>query len=895
MERSILEALRGENANYLLPFFWQHGESENVLREEIAKIHECGIGAFCVEARPHPDFCGEGWWRDMDVILDEAKKRGMKVWILDDAHFPTGYANGILAREGNADKTKQYLKMTEVIVTGPTPNATFGMGAIINPPPMPSMGFSLADYMSQGLAKPELPKDDFLLAAVAKRVERGGALGETVILNDNINDGVLAWDVPAGEWKVYFVVVTRSGGGRSSYLNWADAESAKLQIEAVYEPHWEHYKAYFGETIVGFFSDEPCVDNTVGYDLDESIGRKDMQLPYSVELVAMLKDTLGDGWLSDLPSLWRDTADKKRTAEVRRAYMDALTRLIERNFSRAIGDWCAEHGVEYIGHIIEDDNQHSRLGQSMGHFFRALRGQHMSGIDDIGGQVTFAGGNGTRPGVFSKRDCEFYHFALGKLGSSLGHIDPRKNGRTMCEIFGAYGWEEGTRLMKYLADHFLVRGVNYFVPHAFSPKEFPDPDCPPHFYARGENPLYRPFGILSRYMNRMCHVLSGGTHRCKAAVLYHGESEWMGDIQLMQKPARELAEHQIDFDFLPSDVWDDEQGYPHSFDGKLHVVDETYECLVIAGCEYLPYHAAKFAGDAAKAGFPVYVVDYAPTAVLGASDAENASAYKALIEGMELVSVSELARVLTAKGFAEVSLSESFPDLRVYHYEKENHLYMLSNESAGDIFDGEVTFPQGGTPVIYDAYDNVLRAADRRPVEGGVAVKLRLEPYESVVVCFADGEVDAVCEPKLKGESAELRGEWTVAYATAKEYPTFSGAETMSEPKNLTVSKPTFSGTARYELTFTLDEARDAAVLELPEAFEFAEVWLNGEHVGARIAPPYRFDCSGRLVSGENRIAIEVTNTLANAMSGVPSQLSMLGGASFTTPSGLIGNPVLKF
>lgn len=33
----------------------------------------------------------------MDVILDEARKRGMKVWILDDSHFPTGYANGAMA------------------------------------------------------------------------------------------------------------------------------------------------------------------------------------------------------------------------------------------------------------------------------------------------------------------------------------------------------------------------------------------------------------------------------------------------------------------------------------------------------------------------------------------------------------------------------------------------------------------------------------------------------------------------------------------------------------------------------------------------------------------------------------------------------------------------------
>jgi len=32
----------------------------------------------------------------MDIILDAVRRRGMKVWILDDSHFPSGYANGAL-------------------------------------------------------------------------------------------------------------------------------------------------------------------------------------------------------------------------------------------------------------------------------------------------------------------------------------------------------------------------------------------------------------------------------------------------------------------------------------------------------------------------------------------------------------------------------------------------------------------------------------------------------------------------------------------------------------------------------------------------------------------------------------------------------------------------------
>ena len=96
MNQTVKQVLSGNADNHILPFFWQHGEDEATLRRLMGAIHGAGCGAVCVESRPHPDFCGEKWWADMDVILDEARKREMKVWILDDSHFPTGFANDAL-------------------------------------------------------------------------------------------------------------------------------------------------------------------------------------------------------------------------------------------------------------------------------------------------------------------------------------------------------------------------------------------------------------------------------------------------------------------------------------------------------------------------------------------------------------------------------------------------------------------------------------------------------------------------------------------------------------------------------------------------------------------------------------------------------------------------------
>ena len=94
MIEKITALLQEQSENHLMPFFWQHGEDEAMLRKYMEVIESSGCRAVCVESRPHPDFCGPRWWADMDVILNEARRQGMKIWILDDSHFSTGFTNG---------------------------------------------------------------------------------------------------------------------------------------------------------------------------------------------------------------------------------------------------------------------------------------------------------------------------------------------------------------------------------------------------------------------------------------------------------------------------------------------------------------------------------------------------------------------------------------------------------------------------------------------------------------------------------------------------------------------------------------------------------------------------------------------------------------------------------
>ena len=90
---------------------------------------------------------------------------------------------------------------------------------------------------------------------------------------------------------------------------------------------------------------------------------------------------------NELYRLWDGDGDAADTANVRYAYMDAITMLVREAFSNQIGSWCHEHGVMYIGHVVEDCNAHARTANSLGHYFRCMAGQDMAGIDIIGPQV----------------------------------------------------------------------------------------------------------------------------------------------------------------------------------------------------------------------------------------------------------------------------------------------------------------------------------------------------------------------------------------------------------------------------------------------------------------------------------------------------------------------------
>lgn len=825
--------------NHILPFLWMRGESEEILRTEMAKIDECGIKAVCLEARPHDEFCKDGWWHDVDIILDEAKKRDMKIWILDDKHFPTGYANGLLD-EKYPERKKWYINKSKVNVVGyPGRKLTINLNRMLKP----AIGYWEIENFFKTMGT-RFGNKVFGVAAV--RRGEGMLLKEEMIdLTDKITeDGFLTFELPDGMWTVYVIFKTQADGGRDNYINMIDRVSASTQIEGVYEAHWEHYKDEFGKTILGFFSDEPQFDNTTEMGYDNKLGKKKMPLPWSDELESILKDIYGDELIKYLPFLFNESEEKTLEQQMRYDYMNACSRLYKECFCDPIGKWCEDHGVEYIGHVVEDNGCHSRFGMGAAHYFRSIAGQHMSGIDVIGEQVVFGAARQNREGMGeSGGDGEFYHYTLGKMGASFGHLDPKKKGRTMCELFGAYGWNFGVRDMKYLLNHLLARGINELVPHAFSMAEYPDQDCPPHFYARGNNGQFPAFAYLMKYANRMCEALSNGEHVPTVAVLYDGEADWVGDNMMpMQKVNRALMENQIDFDIVPTEFLSGQTGEVISLNGM------NFGALYIPYTETISRELCDFI--LGKGNIPVVFVGGYPDRVIRGTDADLAAVKTAC----GCVEVCGVAADVASRGLKETALDKPFIDLTYYHYKKDDDIIILLNESATEKFEGTIQIP-AKAGAIYDGFKDEYYKAD---IEDG-KLSIVLNPGE--LVYFAAGvETDNV-KPVVPAGGMDISNDWKVSLIKPIEYPESFETIDMAELVEVSETHPTFAGVIRYEKTVNIDSKPELAFLKAAQVYENMRVYVNDVEVGFVLTPPYQIEISDALKAGENKIVIEVLTT----------------------------------
>lgn len=829
---NIDKILKGQFVENHFPFFWLvGGESDEEVIKAVERVHASGCCGLTVEPREDKEWGTDRWWHLIEIILKTAKKLGLKVMVVDEDYtIPTGGVTDAINLPENQHLRRESLIEAHVDVIGPQ-NVALVVG-----------------YNSMW-TKTKF-KDNLIGVFAYKRTGFNNEIDTSnpIDITSCVDSGVLRWNVPDGNYRIVYVYRSYryaeiKGDNKIDVLN---ADAVDLMFKFIYGEYEKRFKDYFGNTFMGFFSDEPEIGNAYSYSSGinndhefTAIGTEGKTLPFNNAIKDALNAIYGEDVTHLYPALWY--WDEKVSPTIRNRYMDVVTKLYQSCFTQKIGKWCSERGLIYIGHVLEDGNLHTRLGDGTGHFFRAQSGQTMPGMDIVLHQV-MPGFNDVNVGAYGKKlyDSEFYHYILGKLASSAAHTFAKFNNKSMCEVTIGYGWAEGTQLAKWLIDFLMVRGTNFFVTGAVRP-QFPDFVHAPHFGDNdGREPQFSGYCKMLDYSKKVVSALDGARHVANALILYHARAEWMSnqDFMLMQKPAKILYDNHIDFDILSEDLLPD----INVVNGKCNII-ESYDCIVVPYAKYLPDNIVDNLRALKDKGADIVFIDALP---------KNVS-------GFNFVDLFDIANYFDKKGYVDIKI-DNFNALRHYHVQKDGvDTYMFFNEDAVKTFNGQIFTGKKGNYNIYDFITNKHYRGD-----GGDCVNVRLEPYQSCIVVYEqdrgfDDYFNIDC-----AKSQKLNAVFDVKLYYYKDMSKLYKQFTLSKLKPITDDYPNFSGKIVYTANVNFDK-KQKTFIKLGGVGENAEVFVNGVSCGMAICRPFVYDITNALKVGENQLKIEVYTTIANA------------------------------
>lgn len=510
------------------PLFWLHGdETPERLNTILDKVAEGGNGTFTAESRPHKAWLGEGWFRDLGICLDAAKRHDLHMWIFDEDWWPSQTVGGKVPQAYAAKKL---------------------VGTAVRVEPG-----------SQYKGKP-LSSDTFI-ACVAGRLDAEGAVEADTLcdLTVQTRQGHLRWSPPADgkAWQVMTFSWTgapRLKQGNRLAVDGMSAACVAWFIKTVYQPHYTHFEKDFGKTIQGYFYDEPETPGDWGTDLNATFAAHG--IPWMPCYVA---------WL------FRLSGDAQRAAKYHYAEMRAET--WGRVMFGGITAWCKQRGVASIGHFMEHDLLYAHNDYCAGDMMRLQKYSSMGGIDAVFDQF-----------VMGRRDArDAPCWQTPKLASSISHVYAKVDDCAMCEIFGARGQDLTYAEMKWWADHMHVSGVNFLIPHSFNPRAPYDRDCPPYFYNGGFEPRYVLYRVWADYTSRLSLMLTGGHHVCPVAVLFSGNARQVGPYVTPEGFTTALQDALYDCDWLPFERFEDSVAKIEGNELRLH--GERYRALVVPPSE----------------------------------------------------------------------------------------------------------------------------------------------------------------------------------------------------------------------------------------------------------------------------------------------------------------------
>ena len=510
------------------PFwFWNDKLDTEKLVSQLNEFHKKGIDGVVIHPRMGMSgmkYLSDEYFAAVRDVLEAAKKRRMQVLIYDDAMYPSGSAHGEVV------KTDRRLASRKL-------------------------------YAAKDSEK--IPEGEELLFRIFVRLTDDGYL-DSVSLGGG--DG----------YEPYKLILGYTGGtmrglapdeddGQPFAPPTADIlnpYSAERFIRLTHERYYSALHDYFGNTIVGFFTDEPSVTGR-NADMKNAV-------PWTYGMIEDWFDMGGD--FDSIAALLFGTKAKKPMREAEYILEKVIRKRLNESYYAPISKWCREHGVALTGHPASSTD------------IAPLEYFDIPGQDLVWRQV--------EPGT----ELTSPDSVLVKCASDTA----RHSGisRSSVEVFGVCGergnpWNFTPDDMMWYLNFIFARGCSMVVPHAF-------------YYSldtalqSGERPpdvgqasvWWKDYRRVAGYIKRMSWLGATGTNNPDCAVLCDD-----GDIPY--KPVKPLYENGYTFNYLSLR---DLMHKAHIENGEVHIDRYVYKIILVDPSLRLDAEIVKHLGEFAVHG-----------------------------------------------------------------------------------------------------------------------------------------------------------------------------------------------------------------------------------------------------------------------------------------------------
>jgi len=303
-------------------------------------------------------------------------------------------------------------------------------------------------------------------------------------------------DSPAGRYLIASIrrANTSPWFGGKSYVDILYPGVTEKFLEVTMGPYKREIGDQFGKRVPGVFTDEPHLRPAGGHH-------------WTPDLPELFEKRWGYDLMDHLPSLVRPLGDYKR---IRHNYLQVLLEAFIDRWARPYHDYCEKNNLEFTGHYWE----HGWPDCLSAPDNMAMYAWHQRpAIDTLMNQYR------------EDTHAQFGNVRSVKELSSVANQLGRK--RTLCEAYGAGGWDLRFEDMKRIGDWLYVLGVNTMNEHLsyITIRGARKRDHPQSFSYH--TPWWKAYHVMADYFTRLSMVLSQGEQINRILLIEPTTTAWM--------------------------------------------------------------------------------------------------------------------------------------------------------------------------------------------------------------------------------------------------------------------------------------------------------------------------------------------------------------------------------